>query len=573
MKKYNVFSLTFALVLSLFYGIIAAGQILSFLNLYTFWGVIILSTVLVAVMFVFYRQDIPKLEVTFTEKISEPAGIAIAFIGAGLLIYVLLVFYPLAHWPFSPISQTLTWDAGLYHFPKAAEMLATGSAWDLSIAYGEYPFGYETLIAFALLLNKSRLLIGMVHALISLFLLLATLLLFFQRTRLPRSPLLLLLALLFFGYQLNRSIPGLWAFWPQLTLIGKNDVLLAAALLAVIVHIPSSKTGSFSPLGLAMSSMIAISVKPNAILLVGFAWGVMIFFMWRADKNKRYFGKQLILSLIVVFPGILWVIRNLFAQHAVLSQKSMKIAEWSIANNLMNPYFYRYIPMFFWVVIGVVLLSILISVFWREKRFDTVVAIVLLVSFAVTPATAFFGSNEKPAEIAWRFGLALLIYVILLILVFLEPVIRPAYLWVTKRRYVSIFFVFVLAFGSIWCVWTQRDLLRTHPDNAIVLYDQYKSPVGMEYYSAYDYVQKNVHDSVVIVENGLPFYLYDRDFTNSVTRSRPADYIVYLQTSWINQGGYPPTLEQAEWLASWELVYEDSEGRVYKRRSSALASH
>jgi hypothetical protein len=71
---------------------------------------------------------------------------------------------------------------------------------------------------------------------------------------------------------------------------------------------------------------------------------------------------------------------------------------------------------------------------------------------------------------------------------------------------------------------------------------------------------------VVIIENGLPFYLYDAGFTNSVTRSRPADYSVFLKTSWLGPGNYPKTLSQPNWSKIWQLVYEDTEGRVYKRK-------
>jgi hypothetical protein len=71
---------------------------------------------------------------------------------------------------------------------------------------------------------------------------------------------------------------------------------------------------------------------------------------------------------------------------------------------------------------------------------------------------------------------------------------------------------------------------------------------------------------VVIIENGLPYYLNDAGFTNSVTRSRPADYIVFLKTAWINKGGYPGKLKQPAWAQTWNLVYEDTQGRVYQRK-------
>jgi hypothetical protein len=312
--------------------------------------------------------------------------------------------------------------------------------------------------------------------------------------------------------------------------------------------------------------MVALSIKPNAALVVLFAWLVMLFFLWRS-KQLRAYWKQLLLSGFVILPGGLWIIRNLVAQGMLFSAGTMHLSAWSIASNLTNPYFYENIPQHLYIVLAIIVLAAIVSVFKRSLRFDVIIVLLLLITFALTPASAFFGSTQERAQIAWRFALALLAYILLLLMALFEPVILPVYRWIARTNFVAIpLALFVLAFGS-WCVWSQRDLLATYPKNEIVLHDQFRQSVGVDgYYSAYDYVQKNVRNSVVIIENGLPYYLYDPGFTNSVTRSRPADYIVYLQTPWINEGGYPETLDQPEWSKTWLLVYEDTQGRVYKRR-------
>ncbi|MBO9369269.1 MAG: hypothetical protein J7555_11075 [Chloroflexi bacterium] len=570
MEKRNPTLSVFTIVLSLLYGVIASGQILGFCKLYKSFLAIPLSLGLAVVVFIIYKRSSNQFLDSFNHETGTPENtwLTTAFIISGLLLYILLVFYPLVHWPYSPISTKLNWDAGLYHFPKAAEMISTGSAWDLSIAYGEYPFGYESLIALSLLINHSGLLIGTVHALISLFLLLVMGLLIFQRTKISQAPVFLLLSMLFLGYRLARDFDGniWWIFWPQITLIGKNDVLLAAALLAVLLHTPASRQGPFFPFGLAVASMVAISVKPNAALTVLFAWVVMLFFLWRSRKLQAH-RKQLLLSGFVILPGGLWIIRNLVVQGLLFSPGSMRLSTQSIASNLTNPYFYKYIPSHLYIVLAIIVLAALVSVFKRSLRYDVIVVLVLLITFALTPASAFSGSTQERAQIAWRFAMALLAYILVLLMALFEPVILPVYRWIARKNFVAIpLALLVLAFGS-WCVWSQRDLLATYPENEIVLHDQYRQSVGVDgYHSAYDYVQKNVRNSVVIIENGLPYYLYDPEFTNSVTRSRPADYIVYLRTSWINEGGYPETLNQPEWSQTWLLVYEDAEGRVYKRR-------
>jgi hypothetical protein len=111
--------------------------------------------------------------------------------------------------------------------------------------------------------------------------------------------------------------------------------------------------------------------------------------------------------------------------------------------------------------------------------------------------------------------------------------------------------------------------LEPVPGGDLVLRDQFKSSVGLNgYFSAYDYVQKNVHNSIVIVENGLPYYLYDNNLTNSVTRSHDADYFVAFKTAWTagRKEGFPEMISDPNWDQTWQLVYQDPEGRVYKRK-------
>jgi hypothetical protein len=292
----------------------------------------------------------------------------------------------------------------------------------------------------------------------------------------------------------------------------------------------------------------------------------MLFFLWRA-KQVRAQWKQLLLGGFTILPGGLWIVRNLVSQGLIFSPDSYILSGWSIASNLANPYFYKFIPQHLYIVLGIIILAALVSVFKRSLRFNVISAFVLLVTFAFTPASAFFGSTQEPAQIAWRFAMALLAYILLLFIAILEPLIVNIYRWIANTNFVSILLaLFILAFGS-WCVWSQHDLLETHPEKAIVLHDQYRQSVGVDgYYSAYDYVQKNVRNSVVIIENGMPYYLFDPGFTNSITRSRPPDYFVWLQTQWIDAGGYPDSLNQPEWTNTWLLVYEDTQGRVYKRK-------
>ncbi|MCX7976032.1 MAG: hypothetical protein N2646_03065, partial [Bellilinea sp.] len=61
--------------------------------------------------------------------------------------------------------------------------------------------------------------------------------------------------------------------------------------------------------------------------------------------------------------------------------------------------------------------------------------LVLLFSFVVTPQTAFYGSNQQPTQIGWRFGVALLSYLFVLLVVVGEPIIQKVLDWLKSRRW------------------------------------------------------------------------------------------------------------------------------------------
>ena len=222
-------------------------------------------------------------------------------------------------------------------------------------------------------------------------------------------------------------------FWSEITQIGKNDALLAAALLAVLIHTPTSRSGPFFPIGLAMASMIALSIKPNSILVILFAWLAMLFFLWKSERLSEY-SKQLLGSFFLMIPGGLWILRNLLVQGALISAESLQLSSGSIAQNLINPYFYEYIPQHLKIILAIILLAGIISFFKRSMRFDLLTALLLFASFILTPASAFLNNTQVPAQIAWRFAVTLLVYVLLLLLLSFEKFILAVYNWITGKE-------------------------------------------------------------------------------------------------------------------------------------------
>ena len=96
----------FAIVLSLLYGIIASGQILGFARIYKIFYAIPLSIGLAVAVFIIYKRSGNQFFDSFHHETDTPRNfwLITAFAVSGILLFTLLVFYPLVHWPYSPIS-------------------------------------------------------------------------------------------------------------------------------------------------------------------------------------------------------------------------------------------------------------------------------------------------------------------------------------------------------------------------------------------------------------------------------------------------------------------------------------
>ncbi len=559
----------FYLILSFLYGVVAGTAILGFFRIYQQPVVFLFcSSLTVLVLFLLFKEGVrenPLGNVTDKPRLRGP-NTALAITGG--LIFIVLIILPLIRWPFSPVSNQLTWDAGLYHFPKAAELISTGSSWDLSIAYGEYPFGYESLVAFSLLLNHAGYLIGTVHAFIAIFLFLVVILILDKRLRMPLGIIIFLTSILFLSYRLFPDFDSnIWGIlWSQVTLIGKNDLFLAATLLGIFFFTPRSSEGPFQPIGLSAASMLALSTKPTSGVVILAAW--VVFFIFAAKSGRlRALKNSIAIGFLLMIPGGLWIVRNILVQGAMFSPEVLILSEWSIASNLLNPNFYQFIPQHFYFALGLLLLAALFAIRGVTCWLDVLFGLAFLLTFILSPASGFFGSTMERTQIAWRFSVAFLILQYILLMEILDHfAARPLEKILSKKGIRWILPALAILF-CVWGVWSQRSLLFTDAKRTVLLRDQFDHPVGTNgYYSAYDFIQKNVRNATVIVENGLPFFLYDPGFTISVTRSKPADYIVFIKFPNKDFNAFASQIGTARWDKEWLLVYEDSQGRVYQRK-------
>jgi hypothetical protein len=562
------------LLVCLLYGIIFAGQVLGLLGLYRSWIAVPLALLAALAAGYFYFKSLPVADTEQGPGDSALSKLDLVFGLCALALTVVLVAVPLLLWPASPAGKTLTWDAGLFHFPKAVELFRSASMWDMNVCYAEYPLGYESLLSFALLLTGNTLLFGFVHVVLALFLIAAIWLLAKRYTKLPSGLLLLGTLLVLLSGFLDKDSNPWWVYYPLIFTVGKNDLFQGAAVLAVLAYAPivaarDDREAGWNPTGFALASMIAFSIKPNSLIVLPL-WLLAFYYLWKDSPSRAEFLKRALLLAAVALPGLLWVFRNLVALQALFTPAALKLTGWSIASNLANPNLYRHIPLYLYFFLAVVGLMVLLALLRRRVSLVAAITLaVLLAGFALTPASAFHGSTQGRAEIAWRFAITFISYALVLLLVVVSPLLKKLLAWAAGYRAVMVLLAIAALGLSGFFLWRMSQLVRYAPQNAFILQDQFEQPVGTGgYHSAYDYARKNIHDSTLIVDNGLPFYVYDRGFTNATACSGPADYFIIFNTeqSDLEPGEYPEYVGTASWGSDWDIVYEDSYSRVYRRK-------
>lgn len=553
----------FIILLIVFFAVTACSALLGYFELYRpVWA--FLSTTLVVLAI--YPFIIKRLEMPEDEKTAESSlWLKTALWVVGWLLLGVLILYPIARYPLSHVGDWFPWDAGAYHFPKAVEFFRSGSIWDMTISYADYPFGYESLLSFSMLLTGDLSLLGLVHVLIVLFFVSAFWMLARQVTRLQGGLLFLLIVLLVLSDHFFQFL-NLWrVFTADIYTVGKNDILVAACILTSLFYfLKMQESYQSGMLGFALATGLAVSVKPNTLYVLFPLW---LFVLVRFYKKHL---ASLFAHGLLALPGFAWLLRNILALGTFAGTDASRLTDWSIAANLTNPNFYQNIPKNLLIAVGIVLLEVVLAfVNKKEHYWNAILALVLFVAFISTPVTAYFGDTQTLPSINWRFGEGLLAFLGILLL----NDIRLGVQCVQPGEKILRIAKYVLALGMViasgWLVVDQRAMLESVPENAVILHDQFREPVGVDgYYSAYDYVQRNAHDAVVWVENGLPFYAYDAEFSNSITRSIPADYVVGFLTDWnkSGEGGFTSYFEEILQSEDFETVYQDDEGIVLKRK-------
>jgi len=548
----------FQILLVLLFSIIFSAQFLGFLKIYNIVTASVLSIAMSMLVFWFWKEKKP---IQLFDQNDDKNGFAnhrnqglFSLIFYLLSIFLLiLMIVPIANWPMNTMEKELNWDAGAYHFPKAIELYKTGSVWDFSISYGEYPFGYESLLSFDLLLSDNLSLFPVTHVFIAIFFILSCWFVLIKFTRIPPALLLLTVSVIILSGFLPFFNPWFYLRYIIFT-VGKNDLLVTAAILSAIIFTPSGKNNTqVDWIGLGLSSSIALSIKPNSGLLIIFFW-VVSFLQLRKIQRLKIIFKSMIPGILLALSGGLWILRNLIAQGKIFQENTYQISNYSIISNITNPDFYLHIPnelkfsMFVFVLSIIFTLLKITKISWR----DIILFFFAFLTFILTPASS---DPSNPTLLAWRFGIVLLIFQLVILMMMIEPILLFILNWVIPKKYLLTGFLVVVSTPILLFIFWQRDLVRVVPEKSTILERPYVD-ADAKYPSVFDFVNDNIHDAIVWVEGAQSFYAYDPKFTNSVTRNLPADFIIFVDREdndiWID-------------TENWTEIYHDARGMIFMR--------
>ncbi|MGV0025978.1 phospholipid carrier-dependent glycosyltransferase [Phormidesmis priestleyi] len=469
-----------------------------------------------------------------TEEMDEISQIQISQFGTLVLMAIaLILFIPLYPFLSELLIQIfrvhpLSWDVVSYHLPNVLNYLQTGSLWDLKGTFGGYPGGNELLQLWSFLPLKLDSLLGMTTASISLGVLLASTLLL--KSVLPdKTPFELGCWTLLLWVCCLSSPP----LQEMLVDFGRNDITLAFwSLVAIWSMQQASQTENRKGwlLSTGISLGLAIGTKPNGLFyLIGFLCLLFAtFFPSNPQKSKLLEALNLIVLPALSIGGF-WYFRNLI-QAGTLSPDFLEAAVGlSIAKNLFSPALYQlnFSLVFFLFSIGVTAVTIALSTvkpLTHSLNLKLLAGLNSIALFALilTPSGAGFLIGDRQLFlIQLRYSAVIIPVTIILSLYFLSQLLEQ---WTKKlsferlhqskkRRSTALFLASINIIGAILLV---SQLISYQPAIGLPGYDGIFFPVGEKPSKVYEWVQKNLTNTVIYSIGLRPYGLYGFPFSNRV---------------------------------------------------------
>lgn len=563
------------------YSLVLASNLLAFFNAYQAQWLLLGTSLTLGVVGFAYWQGGGAWRMSFHNAPDEETprwlDTSVLIIVASLLFAVFLL--RMINYPLSPLGDIIANDLVAYHGVKAYDLVASGSLWVVDIVYGQYPIGYESLLALGVMLGIGVEFAGTVQAFTLVLALLTLFLLLRRYTTLPAWWLLGFLVASFF-------LPDFYRF---ILTIGKNDFLLALTVLGALLHAPigwRDDDRAWHPLGMAMVTMLSLSIKASAVFILVALWCIVLWRWWHAYRqggiaHARAFLHPFVfvVAILMMFPGGLWVIRNYLMMGAFFSPEISGFFGGSIINNLTNPDLYnsgaqseRFIILMASKITLIVLL--LIRPVWR---WHALIMAMMLFAFIMAPLGAFHRPERDTLHIEWRYTTHSFLYALILIVSLLAPyferIIRPYMARPAFQRAVPL----VVLLGSLAVTFALNPfrINQHNPGNARTLRDTVvTAPADAPYASIYDYVQTHIRHATIGFSVATPLFLYDAGATNrpyagiihplglsDAVPPRIPDYLAHDRRWGDDPFRWQPYFTQFE----WEHIYSDDTGIIWRR--------
>jgi len=538
----------------------------------------------------------------------QPTGFSAASSAAkwfgvlGLVYVALYLFLPLTVWPNWSRMSDIHGDILLYHLPKAVQLTKTGSLWDTAVHYSEYPSGYEILLALVIPAGTAPGWFGVVHAVVILFFFVTLLQLLRKYTELS-APL---------SWGLAATICAAPAVYTYLGYVGKNDMLLHAACLSMILHSPLGRFAerrddvaspggdggqahaTRNPLwgpqhlpGMAMSAMIALATKPNGLGVVvpctALVVLVAVVAWWQGSQTASWRSQALqwMVCALAVAPGMLWMVRNLIQYGSLSTGAVQDLYVWTIWRQRDNPQLWSWQwdtrMLALYAVLAVAAMGYAL---WSRPRWllPCAMSLGLLAVFMITPGSAW-GLNdlqERGSRIMFRYLTAFQAHALIVAMAMGVAVCGPAVArWYRTRPRLDRGRTALIVVAWVAVALSRSRGMHYCPEKNLAFVDCFSQPVGEgPYRSAYDYVNRNIHDSAIHFVGHLSIYCFGPGYTNTLVSSADdAQYVVAVPVPWTEQAEFPDFLASEAWQRDWQRCYADARGVVYRRATQADVQH
>lgn len=560
-----------AFFLCLIFAIVFTAQVLGFLGIYWRWFAVPVVFIMTGASLTgYYRLSNNWFETLNPDDDSDQSLFTLIIVGLVLMLITAVFGLRMITYPYSELGQFIPSDFYGYHAIKALDLVRSHNYWDVTIPYGEYPLGYESLLAFSQALTGSLQWAGLFQFVLVLWLLTTLVLLLRRYAKLP-------LALSFLLSAVTLFIPLLYG---QLLTIGKNDVLLSITVLSAILHSSAASDERFHPMGLAYATLISIATKTGGLFVLIYLWGLILWRWWQSYQKKQHyqylhpaiFGA----AIGLMFPGGLWVIRNLIRMGTVLSPEITSFAETTIATNLSNSLLYQSGSESIILIIAAAYVGAITIFLWLNQHFGWRVSLLLVMitlSFMTTPLSAFHTPQSTVLHVEWRYVLhgALWGYVALIGLG--ATLILSIWREMTDTFNHQVLMLLVLIIGISSVLWVFDVPAHIGYDEANyrqVLVDPYPES-DAEYNSIYDYVRQEISEGTIYIEALEPFFLIYPNADITVTQGTlyplglSGRFDVPTPDYAMTSASHTLTFDKLPGDYQWELIYEDSTGRVFRR--------